>query len=260
MNTDPTHPTSPAISSEGMISLSSNPCGNQPRWRAVSKIRFRAIVRHALLVAACMGGLLATNGSALAATSGEAWSAPALFNEANVELRAGRVGPAILNYERARLLAPRDGEIIQNLDAAREKAGVKEPAIPYWQKPAFWLQFNELAVLFSISLFLTGLLVMGAQRFAAARVIAMGLGVVALFAASAVAIRWPELNRGVIVGDQPVAHIAPAESSAEAFAVKPGEIVGVEGRHGEFVRVRIADGRSGWIADAEVERIIPDNA
>jgi hypothetical protein len=220
--------------------------------------------KHSLLIAACAGGLVAGTTS-VQATEARAVSAPALFNEANAAQRAGRLGPAILDYERASLLAPHDPAIAQNLRAAREKAGVSAPAIPAWQRPAHWLTFNGLAALASISLLLFSVLFFGTRFIPTtlrglARGAATSLGGVALLAASATALRWPELNRAVIVGAQPAVRIAPAANAAPSFELKPGEIVRAENTYGSFVRIRAADGRSGWVASAEVEKILPTNS
>lgn len=222
---------------------------------------FRTSLKNALLAIVCGGALLAANGPAIAADSpAPAFSASALFNTGNADQRAGRLGPAILNYERALFLAPHDEDIVRNLDAARERAGVTPIPVPIWLKPAHWLGLNELATTASISLLLFGFVLLGARRIPAAGSLAACIGSVALLAAAAVALRWSELNRAVIVGQEPVAHIAPAENAASAFKVKPGEIVQMEGQHGDYVRIRIGNGRSAWIANRDVERIIPRNA
>jgi hypothetical protein len=217
--------------------------------------------KHGLLIATCAGGLLAA-GTVNAAAAPSAVSAPALFNEANAAQRAGRLGPAILDYERARLLAPRDRAITQNLLAARQKAGVAAPRVPVWQRPAHWLSLDALAGLASISLLLFSLLFFGTHLLpktlrGLARIAGTSLGGVALLAAAGIVLRWPELDRAVIVGTQPAARIAPATNAALSFELKPGELVKAENTYGAFVRIRAADGRSGWVSGAEIEKIIP---
>lgn len=219
--------------------------------------------RHTLLIAACASGLVYAITTPLHAAEAPAVSAPALFNEGNAAQRAGRLGPAILDYERARILAPGDEAIAQNLRVAREKAGVATPAVPVWQRPAYWLSFNALAGLASISLLLFCLLFFGTCAIPMTlrghtRAASAILGATMLFAAGAVALRWPELDRAVIVAASPsAARIAPAANAAESFEVKPGEIVRAEDRYGAFFRIRTADGKAGWVSASAVERIIP---
>ena len=110
-------------------------------------------------------------------------------------------------------------------------------------------------LLFSLLFFGTRLIPMTLRGLA--RIAGASLGGIALLAAAAIGLRWPELDRAVIVGAQPVAHIAPAANSAALFDLKPGELVQAESTYGAFVRIRAADGRSGWVPGAEVEKIIP---
>lgn len=232
--------------------------------RCIKRLYFiRTKARHILLVAACAGGFVGTNATPLRAAEPVTVSVPALFNEANEAQRAGRLGSAILKYERASFLAPGDQGIAQNLSAARQKAGVAAPSVPLWQRPAHWLSFNTLAGLASISLLLFSLLFFGTRFIPTtlrriARGVAATLGVTALLAVGAEAVRWPELGRAVIVASSPSgARIAPAANAAVSSDLKQGEIVRVEESYGQFVRVRAADGRTGWLPAREIEKIIP---
>lgn len=221
--------------------------------------------KHALLIAACAIGLVTGSASVFAAEKPAGTSAPALFNEANADQRAGRLGPAILGYERARMLAPRDEAIAQNLQTAREKAGVTAPAVAAWQQPIHWLGFDLLAILASISLLLLCLLVFGTRLIPTtlrglSRMAGSSLAAVFIIAVSIIGLRWPELNRAIVIGTNSVAHIAPADSAATSFALKSGELVRADKTYGKFTLVRTPDGRSGWIASADVDRIIPPTA
>ncbi len=218
--------------------------------------------KQLVLIIACAVGLLCNAAIVNNADASSGFSAPALFNEGNAAQRAGRAGQAILHYERARLLAPGDAAIAQNLRIAREKAGVSAPTVSAWQRPAQWLSLNALAGLASISLLFFSLLFFGGPRIpqnrrGLARGVAATLGAIMLLASAAIALRWPELDRAVIIGPQPVAHIAPATDAATSVELKPGEIVSAKYRYGDFIRIRTADGRTGWVTPADVERIIP---
>ena len=218
-------------------------------------------LRKSLLLASCVAALFGMTTAPLQAADRPV-SAPALYNEGNAAQRAGRLGPAILSYERARLLAQDDTAIVHNLDLARQKAGVAAPVIPWWQSPAHWLSFNGFALLGSLSLLLVAAFFFGMPllppSFAgSARGAAVSMGVVSLLAWSAVAARWPELDRAVVVGTQPVVHIAPAANAAVLFDLKTGELVNQGSSYGGFVRISTADGRSGWVAATDVEKVVP---
>ena len=221
-------------------------------------------LKKPLLLAACVAALIGASTAPLHAADRPV-SAPALYNEGNAAQRAGRLGPAILSYERARLLAQDDTAIAHNLNLARQKADVAAPVLPWWQIPAHWLSFNGFAVLGSLSLLLFaatffGMPLLPQSLGVVARGAAVSLGVVALCACSAVAARWPELDRAVVVGTQPVVHIAPAANSAVLFDLKPGELVNEASSYGGFVRISTADGRSGWVAASDVEKVVPSDS
>ncbi|MCF7785242.1 MAG: SH3 domain-containing protein [Prosthecobacter sp.] len=217
--------------------------------------------KSSLLLAACVATLFGATTVPLQAADRPV-SAPALYNEGNAAQRAGRLGPAILSYERARLLAQDDTAIAHNLDLARQKAGVEAPMLSWWQKPAHWLSFNGFAVLGSLSLLLFavtffGMPVLSQSLGTIARGAAVSLGLVTLLSWSIVAARWPELDRAVVVGTQPAVHIAPAANAAVLFDLKPGELVNEGSSHGDFIRISTADGRSGWVAATDVEKVVP---
>jgi hypothetical protein len=204
-----------------------------------------------LLIAACALGLLTTSAQA-------GVSAPELFNKANAAQRADRLGPAILGYERARLLSPNESSLEQNLRIAREKAGVNAPAIPVWQRPAHWLGFDGWALLGSSALVI-GCGLFFAIRYVPRRAvpwIGASCGAVVLLAATAIGLRWNELDRAVIQNRQARAHIAPAADAQSTFELKAGEIVTAQREYGDFVLIRTADKRSGWVSKSDVERVI----
>jgi len=209
--------------------------------------------RRTLMITACAVALLATTANAQSR-----FSAPALFNQANSAQREDRLGPAILGYERARFLSPNDPSIKQNLRIAREKAAVNAPAIPLWQRPVHWLGFDGWAVIGSCALLIGCALFFGIQYLPrrAARWICAGCGTALLIAATAVGLRWNELDRGVIQNAQTKAHIAPAADAQSTFELKAGEIVTSQREYGDFVLVRTLDQRSGWVSKSDVERVI----
>src|SRR5262249_33861096 len=197
-------------------------------------------------------GLLATKAQA-------GVSAPELFNQANAAQRADRLGPAILGYERARLLSPGELSIEQNLRIAREKAGVNAPAIPVWQRPSGWFGFDGWALLGSCSLVVACALFFR-KRYVPRRAVSwIGAGCAAtvFLAATAIGLRWNELDRAVIQNAQAKAHIAPAADAQTTFDLKAGEIVIAQREYGDFVLVRTLGQRSGWVSKRDVDRVIP---
>jgi hypothetical protein len=208
--------------------------------------------RRGLLIAACALGLLATKAQASV-------SAPELFNQANAAERANRFGPAILGYERARMLSPNESSIEQNLRIAREKAGVNAPVIPGWQRPAHWLGFDEWALLGSFALFIGCGMFLAIRHVPRSAVLWIGASCAAMvfLAATAIGLRWNELNGAVIQNARAKTHIAPAADAQSTFELKAGEIVTAQREYGGFVLVRTLDQRSGWVSRSDVDRVIP---
>jgi uncharacterized protein YgiM (DUF1202 family) len=211
--------------------------------------------RRTLMMTACAVALLATTANVQSSLS-----APALFNQANAAQREGRLGPAILDYERARLLSPNESSIKQNLHVARERAGVNAPAIPLWQRPAHWLGFDGWPLLGSSALFIGCALFFGLQYVLrrAVRWISMGCGTALLMAATAIVLRWNELDRAVIQNAHTTVHIAPASNAQGTFELKAGDLVTAKREYGNFVLVRTLDQRSGWVNRSDIERVIPN--
>ena len=189
-------------------------------------------------------------------------SAPALFNRGNTFVREGKPGPAILAYERAEQLAPRDPVIAVNLKAVRDTAGLAAPMAAWWQSAARALTMNEWAWSGSLALafvcvatFLSGLLPTRLRQ--PAKGLSAGCALALLVSITALWLRWPELSRAVVLNSHVTALIAPAENAEPVFSLVEGEIVTAKKAFHDFVFVRTTDGRSGWVARAQIERIIP---
>jgi tetratricopeptide (TPR) repeat protein len=189
-------------------------------------------------------------------------SAPLLFNLANAELRAGRIGLAILAYERAAWLAPGDQDIKANLHRARDFAGLPEPAAPWWQRPRSVLGPDGWSALVGLAL-LVGCAALLARLFAprwrtAGTAIAAASGVLLVAGALACGSLWLDTRRGVVLEGGTPLRIAPFEAAEPRLTLTAGEVVRLVERHGDFVLARAADGTSGWMAAARVQPVVPD--
>jgi tetratricopeptide (TPR) repeat protein len=190
-------------------------------------------------------------------------SAPVLFNLGNSYYRTGQFGEAILNYERAQVLAPRDSSITANLRLAREKATVPAPALNEVERAARILTPNTLAWIGSIALMMICLGIGVGRflpRFSHSKVIVGVAAVTLLAVAASFAIRWPEFNRAIVITANATARIAPAGTAAESFELKAGEPVTIAKSYGQFVLARTSDGRSGWVARADLARVVPQSS
>lgn len=177
-----------------------------------------------------------------------------LFNQGNAWLHAGKVGRAIVSYRRASALAPRDEEIFSNLARARSKVGADAVTVEGFGARALRvLTPNEWAALATVGVWawfgsLTlGHLVPRLRGLSQAAVRPMaGLALILLALASTSAWLAGRPSAVVIAADT-TARFGPLEESQTAFTLPDGAEVVVTDRKGDWLGVRDAMGRRGWV-------------
>jgi tetratricopeptide (TPR) repeat protein len=185
----------------------------------------------------------------------------ALFNRANACAREGKSGLAILNYERALLLAPNEADIAANLHFVRAKAGLPDAPENWFTRSLRYARPNTLAWLGSLGLVLAGmsllLVRLYPQRRLALRLLTFaGVLLVATAVGSAITM-WPRINEAVIIAREAPARIAPVSAAEAAFKLHEGETVTMRAEHQDFALVQTSAGRSGWVARADLARVMP---
>jgi hypothetical protein len=215
--------------------------------------------RRSLLITVCAAGVA----TATTLHAANPTTAADFLAQANIAAAANRPGPAILAYERAQWLAPNDKTIAAQLAATRGQAGVAAPASTPLDRATHILSFDALTALASISVVLFSFIVFGTRLIPTtlrqlSRRIAAGSVALAVLAASALGVRWPELHRVVVTASNPAARIAPADNAAPSFELKAGDVVRAEKTYGQFAQVRASDGRTGWVPITDFEKIIPE--
>ena len=195
------------------------------------------------------------------ATSG--YSAAALFNRANACAREGKSGLAILNYERALLLAPNDADIAANLHFVRAKAGLPDAPENWFARSLRYVRPNTLAWLGSLGLALAGMSLLlvrlyPQRRLAFRSLTFAGVLLVATAIGSAITM-WPRVNEAVVISREAPARIAPVSAAEAAFKLHEGETVTMRAEHQDFALVQTSAGRSGWVARADLARVVPQS-
>jgi hypothetical protein len=241
--------------------------GATPSARAATPDAGDAAVAFERANAAFAEGRYTEAADAYAAIAASHGSSPELlFNLANASFRAGRIGEAVLAWERARALAPRASEIDANLRQARRAAELPVPEATLWARLVAlfsadawaWLASACLAIACAAAVAAAALRARLATRPAAQRALRGAIIAVAgmfLVAAAAAGSALAALERGVVLGPEPVLRVAPYASATTGRALAAGEIVEIEREHGGFFLVRAADDRTGWIATEQVGRI-----
>ncbi|MDX2170792.1 MAG: BatD family protein [Deltaproteobacteria bacterium] len=191
------------------------------------------------------------------------------FNLGNAWMKQGDVGRAIAAYTRAARRLPRDPDVGANLAFAREQARIDVPPPPLWLRVAapFAASFTGGGLAVAATLAWWGLWALLALRLwvggtgaklALGRA-ALALGVVTALLVTSWAARVLELDvrEAVVViaaGDTP-ARFEPSPNGTEHFAVTAGTPLGVIQGREDWLQVRRADGRRGWIPAAAVEPV-----
>ena len=244
-----------------------NPCSmppipSQKKCRGVTRLCYVALSVVLALPICLVSGYSATLPHSGAGTTGtRAYSAVALFNQANAYARSGQTGPAILNYERALLLAPTDADVAANLHFARAKAGLPDAPKNWFARSLTFARPNTMAWLGGFGVMLAGMSLILVRLFPQRRLAYRSLTVVGslLFATaigSAITI-WPKMNEAIVTTDEAPACITPVSTAEAAFKLLVGETVTVCAEHQGFALVQTSAGRTGWVARADLARVVP---
>lgn len=212
-------------------------------------------------IAALILGIALLAGPAAAQPKQPGFSTDGLYNLANSYARAGKPGLAVLNYERAALLSPGDPDIAANLNFVRTSAHVTAPSERRLARTLEAINPTVAAWLGALGITLGGLGVIGARLSRHFRPWAIigaifGVGLIGLVVAHGVAL-WPKLHAAVILVDQSPARVAPVPMGDTAFVLPEAETVQETAIHDEFMLVRTRDGRSGWVARANLATVLP---
>jgi hypothetical protein len=202
------------------------------------------------------------------------YSAALCFDLANAEERAGHTGPALLNYERARYLAPGDRDIDNNLQLARKKAGLDPNSYRWWQVALRSIDWTVWLTLMGVCLVLIFIAIAGFGYISAiAETLRLSPGFVrtffraSLFAGIPVCLflGWIELLtlgygdriEGVVVApNEATLRLSPFDTADPVGTIPEGELVTVEDRHNDYIRIEGRDHHFGWIQLKDIEPVI----
>ena len=193
-----------------------------------------------------------------------------LYNLGNACYKTGSVPAAILNYERARRLLPGDEDLRHNLQIANMVITDRIEPAPrlfvwdYWDGVKNWFSLSALTL--TVYLFYLLVAVMASMFFLARtyalRKIAILSGsavlVVFLFLLVVFVARLGDVTRtdeAVVMSQIVTVKNSPDPKSSDAFVLHGGVKVQLVDRVGSWSKVRIADGKVGWLEASAVEVI-----
>jgi tetratricopeptide (TPR) repeat protein len=202
------------------------------------------------------------------------YSASLCFNLANAEAKEGHTGAAILNYERARYLAPADRDIDHNLQFARKRAGLEPNSYRWWQIALIGINWTVWLGIMGGCLLLIFLAIVGngyAPALAAVThlpqrllknifrgIFFVGIPLCLLLGyIELLAIGYENRIQGVIVAPkEAILRLSPFESADSLGTISEGELVTVEDRHNDYLRIEARDEHFGWIQEKDIEPVI----
>ncbi|MBX6365852.1 MAG: BatD family protein [Gemmatimonadetes bacterium] len=187
-----------------------------------------------------------------AAVRADPADAAAWYDLGNAFYRTGARGDAIWAWLRALRLEPRAGDVRRNLRVAGA-----DPAAVDAAGPLVPLTDDELVLLGTALWVVGGLALAGAiaARRRRLRLAAAGTLVVALAAAAlGGAARYAPATAIVRPKDAPLL-AAPNRHAERVAALQEGGAVRVVADHGEWLRVRAADGAEGWVEARSLGRL-----
>ena len=202
------------------------------------------------------------------------YSASLCFDLANAEAREGHMGEAILNYERARYLAPADADIDHNLQLARKQAGLEPNSYRWWQIALLSINWMVWLGIMGACLLLIFLAVIGtayAPALAAASKIPRRLlknifrailftGIPLCLLMGYVELSTVGFNdriEGVVVAPkEAILRLSPFDSADSIGTIPEGELVTVEDRHNDYLRIEARDHHFGWLQEKDLEPVI----
>ena len=197
-------------------------------------------------------------------------SAALYYNLGNSYFRLNELGRAILNYEKALKLEPGDEDVVYNLRIAQARTVDKIQSVPkifiseWWDflvtgfSVAGWslilIVVYVLLVLFVGLYFLT--------RSGRVQRLAFYLGSVNLVIVFLVLIifissynREATSNYGILIENTISAKQSPNIQSSDAFVIHEGVKFEIEETLNNWAKIRLADGKVGWLPDNSFEGI-----
>lgn len=161
------------------------------------------------------------------------------------EHKKGNLGRAVFYFRRAESLAPRDPDVRFNLAFLRARAKDKIEGRAGWWLPVSEREWWWLACL---AVWVASLLAI-ARKLRPAAVVFAGLSLVCVALASFRA--WGETPFGVVTAAESSVRSGPNEKYTLLYTLHPGAEFDRLAKDGDWVQIRLRDGKRGWIPAAD---------
>jgi tetratricopeptide (TPR) repeat protein len=192
------------------------------------------------------------------------------YNLGNAYYKSGDIGRAILNYERALRLMPSDEDVRHNLDLANLRITDRIESVPRlfiwdtWDSVKHWFSLRGItwatyAVYLLLLVLIAATVLSRTYRLRKAAFLA-SLGtalLVAVFLAIFVGrlTENSQTDEGVVVASITTVKNSPDSKSSDAFVLHAGVKVWILDGINEWIKIRLADGKVGWMERGAAEVI-----
>lgn len=192
------------------------------------------------------------------------------YNLGNSYYREGKLGFAILNYEKALKISPDDDDVRHNLAIANAKTVDKIDMLPKFFLFQWWESllalftvkgWTYLAYIFYILVLITaGLYFIGKQSKVQRYSFLGGLSLLMLLILSVILLivnlnRELNIKQGIIIKPVISVKLSPDSNSNDAFVIHEGLKVQIEDNVDNWVKIRLHDGKIGWLPEQDLRAI-----
>ena len=194
-------------------------------------------------------------------------SADLYYNLGNAYYRQEEYGLSILNYERALRLKPNFRDAKQNLDLVNSKTEDQITSLPEiflaqwahnivaWFSPTGWriCTLILLAILCAfIALFLLSRDYAWRKGALAGSIVTLVLLLLCIACTISASVRYNRHNQAIVTAPLAVVKSSPEENSIDKLVLHEGTKVDIDETLGDWHKIQIADGNTGWLQTNEV--------
>lgn len=192
------------------------------------------------------------------------------YNLGNAYYKTAKIGYAILYYEKALKLSPGDDDITHNLNLANLKIIDKVESLPEFLLFQWWeglLSFFSTSgwtitayIFYLVLIFSIGCYFFVMNPLRQKIILVTGIVALCLFLATTVLLtvklnRELNVKKGIIVQNVVNVKLSPDSGSNDAFIVHEGLKVTVEDKVDNWIKVRLRDGKIGWVPKMDLKVI-----
>lgn len=194
-------------------------------------------------------------------------NASVYYNLGNCYYKLNNTGKAILYYERAKQLAPDDEEINHNLKIANFKVADKLQPVPQLGIITWWSSFTNRYTsggwgLFAVVFLWLALMGIAIYLFIySGKIASYAVGLFVLLSLSFMLLAFKQSNieqngaEAVLLSAQVDAKSAPDAGSTNMFVIHQGIKFQLMDRVGVWYKIRLSDGKTGWVERNTFEKI-----